>query len=356
MDNYKLSQFWGIKLNFMKAKDESITKRLKKSKLIVVIIAVVVAVVFTALIVTDVFVPVKYLSAYIVNAESSTDGELTVSYLDVGYGDCIVVQLPDEKTMLIDGGDGSYKNNLNILKYLNSNKINKIDYLICTSIRSEHCGGLAEILQYKEVEKAYIPYCKNTRITTEYSEFYTTLNQKHIPFEYSAVGLGEGDSESNYFFTFLSPSDKDDPNSEYNEFNSDATKVNINNVSAVLWLQYGNKGFVFTSDAGTATLEKITESYKLCAEIGQPFCALGDFSVKLEDCVFVQVAGHGGDKCTYADWYATLSPEKAVISVGKNYSDCPSLAALSDVTDCNAEVMVTSESGNIVIKYSDENI
>jgi competence protein ComEC len=332
----------------MKANKKGITR----GKLITILIATFIAVLFTALIVADIFVPLKYLSAYTVTAEEKADGDLNIAFVDVGYGDCVVVQLPDGKNLLIDGGDGTYGNNLNILKYLNSNGIDKIDYLICSSIRSEHCGGLTEILKYKQVEKAYIPYCKNTRITTEYGEFYTALRNKNIPYEYSASGISVIDEENNCFFTFLSPTDYSNPNSEYNDMNSDATKENINNASAVVWLQYGDKGFVFCSDAGQAALENILESYTFCKKAGVEFCRVGDYSVDLTDCVMAQAAGHGGDKCTYADWYKTLSPEEVVISVGKNYSDCPSLAALSDITDCGAKAILTSESGNVKFTIS----
>jgi hypothetical protein len=41
--------------------------------------------------------------------------------------------------------------------------------------------------------------------------------------------------------------------------------------------------------------------------------------------------------------------------VGKNYVDCPSLAALSDITDCGAEALFTSDNGNIVMTFPAKN-
>jgi hypothetical protein len=118
----------------------------------------------------------------------------------------------------------------------------------------------------------------------------------------------------------------------------------------VVWLQYADKAFAFCSDVGSDTLQTLCQSYELCKELGQDFCTIGKYSVNLEDCNVLSVAGHGSNKCTYSGWYDLLSPQQAVLSVGKNYSDCPSVKSLADVTNCGAQVISTAESGNITIK------
>jgi competence protein ComEC len=327
-------------------------KKIAKAKLASLIFALAVALCSSALLVINIFVPIKYLSTYITFAEQKQSGEAQVAVLNVGYGDCIVAELPNGKTLMIDGGDGKYDNNLNIFKYLNSRGIDKIDYLICSNVRSEHCGGLVEILKYKQVGKVYIPYCKNTKITDAYFSFYEALSLSGIPYEYSAFGEGDVDEEYNCFFTFLSPSDYNNPDSEYTALNSDNTSDSISNASAVVWLKCGNTNFLFSSDAGTSVLQSITESYNFCKLVDQPFCKVGNYTVNLEECNVVTVAGHGGDSNTYASWYDLLSPEKAIVSVGSNYLGCPSVAAMADVTNCGAQVLLTSDDGNIKIKIS----
>lgn len=306
-----------------------------------------------ALLITNIFIPVKYLTAYLVSAKQRAEGELRVTYLDVGFGDSALIELPDGKTMLIDGGDGAYPRELSLLKYLNSRGVSTIDFLICTSIKEEHCSGLAEVVKYKTVKTAYIPYCVNPRINEQFHAFIKSLNDKNVAYEYSGKGLGHTDDENGWFFTFLSPTDKDSPMSEYGDMNSVGNTASIENASAVTWLQYGKVAFAFTSDARGQTLKNITENYELCKALEQPYCKIGNYSVKLEDCKVLTVPAHGGENNTYAPWYDLTKPECAVLSVGKSFAQYPSLKSLSDVC-AYVQPLYTQERGNIVITATKE--
>ena len=328
-------------------------KRLPKwvtGTLIPLAIAVAISI---ALLITNAFIPVKYLTAYFVKAKQRTPGELRVTYIDVGFGDSTLIELPDGKVMLIDGGNGDYNRELPLIKYLNSRGVDTIDYLICTSVKREHCGGLAEIVKYKNVKKAYIPYCVSPTITNEFNAFWKALTSYGVDIEYSAIGKGYTDNENDLFFTFLSPSDKDSPASEYTNMNATASRENIEKASAVVWLQYGTTAFAFTSDARQDTLKNITEKYELSKALDQPFCKIDDYSVKLEDCKVVTVAAHGGENNTYAPWYECIKPQCAVISVGENFSQYPSFASLTDIC-AYVQPLTTQDNGNIVITATAE--
>lgn len=318
--------------------------------LIPVTIAVVISI---ALLITNAFIPVKYLTAYFVKSQERTEGELRVTYLDVGFGDSALIEFPDGKVMMIDGGDGSYPHELSVIKYLNARGVDTIDFLVCTSVKEEHCGGLAEIVKYKNVKKAFIPYCENTRITDGFHAFIGALNDKKTDYEYAAIGEGYADEDHDLFFTFLSPTDKDSHLSEYVKLNSDPNTENIEKASVVTWLQYGKTAFAFTSDARSQTLKSITESYNMSKTINQPFCKIENFSVRLEDCSVLTVPAHGGEENTYAPWYDVIKPECAVLSIGNSFANYPSLKSLSDVC-AYVQPLYTQENGNIVIKASTE--
>lgn len=326
-------------------------RKLSKPIVAVIITAAISVVLIFSLLIVNIFVPVRYLSAYFVKGEGNEEGVLKVSYVDADFGDCTLIELPDGKNVLIDGGDGAYPNTLRILRFLNSRGIGSIDYLICTSVKGEHCGGLAEILKLKDVKYAYIPYCLNTRITDEYHSFYAALKDCGTSYGYACVGEGIYGDGYDYFLTFLSPSSYLSDRSEYGAMNSRPTAENIENASAVIWLQYGETAFAFTSDIRAEGLKGIVERYSASVELNQPFCEFNGRSVNLENCKIVTAAGHAGKDNTYAPWYDLLKPEQTIISVGKNFADFPSLAALSDI--CNyCEPLYTMYEGDITVTVS----
>lgn len=327
-------------------------KKLSKRRIAAIVVAFVIALTCIALIVLNCYIPLKYLSAYLVIGEKREKGVLTVTYLDVGYGDCTVIELPDGKVMLIDGGDGTYAHQLKVLKYLNRRSIESIDFLVCSSVNAEHCGGLAEILQYKKVGTAYVPYCNNTYITDEYRRFTVALKNGGVKTVYSGCGEGYENTEYGYFFTFLSPTDYRSPQSEYAELNASGSYESILGASAVVWLEYAGTSFVFTSDASASTLKRIAEEYETYKATGQAFCSVGESSVTLESCDILTVAGHGSDACTYVGWYEATMPEAAVVSVGENNMGCPSLTAMTDIANFVAEPLLTSVSGNVAVRVT----
>ncbi|MGN0824518.1 MAG: ComEC/Rec2 family competence protein [Candidatus Coproplasma sp.] len=320
-------------------------RKLTRSALVAIIISAVAAFAVIALIILNAFIPVRYLSAYAVKSAQNTQGQLRVTFIDVGFGDSTLIELPDGKVALIDGGDGSYPNQLKLIKTLNAHGIDYIDYLICSSVKKEHCGGLAEILELKGVGTAFIPYCLNERITDEYFAFTSALKAQEI--NSKIANVSEGFAGEDYFFTFLSPSSYQNPNSEYADLNSNPDKENIDDASAVGWLECFGKKFAFCSDVRSGALERAMADYSVQKALGGVYCPFDGKGVELENCDVITVAAHGGEKNACAAWYSLLKPKYAVVSVGQNYGGYPSAIALSNPTGVGAEVYLTSESGNI---------
>ncbi len=322
-------------------------RKLSKGKIRAIIIAAVTAAIVIALIITNFFVPVKYLSSYmVVRNKGADEGVMRVRFVDVGFGDCTIVELPDGKNMLVDGGNGTAVNEKRILKFLNMCDIDTIDYLVCTSVNSEHCGGLAEICKYKKVKRIYMPYCKNTYVTDEYRKFTLAKGSTEtVTIEY---GVGEVNDESGYFFTFLSPSVRSNPESEYNSLGDNPTKAQLNCISAVMWLEYAGTGFLFAGDAPNEVLTKICNSYEM---EGENYALCGGHAVNLGNCSVVLVAAHGSKDSACAPLYDIMKPKTAVISVGKNGSGCPSMEALSDAINYVGENLYrTDDYGTVTIQ------
>lgn len=300
---------------------------------------------FFALFITNFFYPLKYLTAYMIFSPDVADsGVLRVRYLDVGYGDCIFIELPDGKTMLIDGGVGTYSQTHNLLKTLNKSKKDNIDYLVCTSVNSEHCGGLYEVAKYKEVGTAYIPYVADIYLSDEYARFYKEVSSCGADIKIAEYGAGEaGDG---YFFTFLSPDAHTLDDSRYNRMNLDPSPENIRSASAVLWLQFGEYGFMFLGDAPCEVQRQIAESLILEGN----FVYVGGKMRELAPCYQLKVANHGGADSADEELLDLLSPETAIISVGANTKGAPSVYETATLYTFVKEIYRTDADGPIRVE------
>ncbi len=329
-------------------------KKLSKGKIRAIIVAAVSFAIALALIITNIFVPVKYLASYFVlHNKGAAKGVMRVRFVDVGYGDCTVVELPDGKNMLIDCGNGRSGNQSRILKFLNKCDIDTIDYLVCTSVNAEHCGGFDEIIQYKKVKTIFMPYCENPYVTDGYRDFVLAANSCSAEKKIIQYGEGVVNEDYNYFFAFLSPSIHTNPEGEYANLNANPSSEEAKNgASAIMWLQYGKTSFLFTSDATSAVQKNIRNSYSVA---GGRYCAIEGHSVNLESCDVLKVADHGSEGSACAELYDLIKPEVAVISVGENGRGCPSLNVISDAVNFVKDKLYrTDEHGTVTIEATSD--
>lgn len=89
-----------------------------------------------------VFVILFFLINFILNSNFNLTKDLKINFIDVGQGDCTLIITPENKKILIDGGEGNgdkydYGKNV-VFPYLLDRKINKIDYLFISHFDSDH--------------------------------------------------------------------------------------------------------------------------------------------------------------------------------------------------------------------------
>ncbi len=316
-----------------------------------IVFAAIIFALSAALITTNFFIPVKYLSAYCVVKDKNTAGVMRVSFVDVGYGDCTIIEFPDGKTALIDAGNGTRSCNIKVLKALNGFGIKTIDYLICTSVRKERCGGLSDIIKYKKVNKVYAPYCPVTYINDEFRKFSETVSDSGLAVEYCEYG--NGFSGNDYKLYFLSPSNHLVEDGEYDKFLNNPTTENMYNASAVIWLEYGETGVLLTGDIGQAVTYKLCEKYLTGFEIN------GEY-INVSKCKIMKVPRSGSKNEYGVKLYETFRPQTAVLSVGKNGLGLPSLNSIADAqnfvgdnfyrTDADGTVTITVKKTSYSVK------
>ncbi len=325
------------------------TQKRKKglSKTVATVISLsLAAVIAIALLITNIFIPVKYLFAYFVTADKNKPYAMRVTFVNVGYGDCTAVEFPDGKVMLVDGGDGSYYNQLKIFTELNARGIEKIDYLLCTSVSEERCGGLAEILKYKTAEKVYAPYYPVTYLNEGFRSFREAVKE----FEIIEYGAGVFNDEYGYNFCVLSPSAHDLSGGEYDILAQDPSTKNINDASAVIWIEYCGKAFLLCGNVSSEIQDKLIEKFQKGLEIDGR-------TLDLSRCTVIKVPNHGSYFAANAELYDAAKPEYAVLSVGDNGFGNPTAQALSLAQGCVGEnIYRTDTDGTVVFTVTDGGI
>lgn len=290
------------------------------------------AVIITTLLIVNIFYPLKYFTAYIVRREPFEEGELEMCVLDVGQADCTIVSLPDGRTLLIDGGDGTYRNNLKILTELNRRGVDYIDYVICTTVDDEYCGGLGEIIRNKDVGAIFYPFCNNRYICDGFADFISAAESSGAQRVISEYGAGV--SLEDFYFTFLSPSVHTSPTSEYSCLNSDPSAENIAAASAVMWLEYAGAGILYAGSTSGDKLSEIAATYALMQELGDPdgYFTFDGHEIDLSACVAYKVPAHAADSALATDFTDLISPQYSFVSVGENNAEgCPSVFVLADL-------------------------
>ena len=316
-------------------------KKLSRGLIFSVITAAVVCVTAAAIVITNFFIPVKYLSAYLTFKKyPNALGDMRVTFINVGYGDSTLIEFPDGKTALIDAGNGRTSNEQKILKILNERQIDNLDYLICSSVSSLRCGGLAELLKYKTANKIYMPDCFS-QISSEFRAFCEAVQKSKADVYFCKYGVIEINQD--YSFCFLSPSYS---GSEYEELSLSPSEQTINDSSAVIWIEYKEAGFLLTGDVSSSKLEQLCLNYKLNGEF--------DFNgnkISLENCTVLKAGNHGNKSSVCANLYDLSKPDMAIISVGENARGCPSIDALSTAGD---KLYRTDLDGTITITVNNE--
>lgn len=310
-------------------------------------IGIVAACAVAAFVIFSFFVPPVTWKYYVAlpQVEKRAEGECRVHFLSVGQGDCTLLEFPDGKTMLIDGGDGAEEHTAYILRYLNALGINAIDYLVATHPDGDHTGGLDEVIKVKDVGEVYLP--KITAATgTQFNEFTAAVAEKGCKTVFSRRGVSLSQREGNYPYEvcFLSPLSPDTPGGEYQKANGkNADDTAFNDCSAVIRLDYYGSSALFCGDI---TAEKESGILR-DAEAGLIVC--GGTTVSLEETEILKVAHHGSSGSSGEEFLRKIGVRDAVISVGANnrYSH-PHTETCARIRRVGAAIYRTDENGSIV--------
>jgi competence protein ComEC len=289
------------------------------------------------------------------------DGKLHLVFCDVGQGDGAYVRFPDGHDMVVDGGPGDA-----ILSCLGRSMPfwdKTIDIVVLTHPQADHMNGLLSVLDRYTVGKVMR---SDVDVPTQgYKGFFERIQKKSVPVEF--VTTGDTVSVGSTTLSVVWPSamqvakaknrdsgfdirdsefavrdsivDGRDAKSgenvlgiEASASSADKPPGDVNDYSVVFRLSYGDFDALFTGDADA----RVEADY--------------DERVLAERHIEVLKVPHHGSRTGMTEAFLdTVSPDVAIISVGKNNYGHPTAEILSKLAMKNSRVLRTDKEGDIEI-------
>ncbi|WP_170839780.1 DNA internalization-related competence protein ComEC/Rec2 [Lihuaxuella thermophila] len=266
--------------------------------------------------------------------------EARIAFLDVGQGDCTVIETPEGKVILVDGGgtpffprkpwqirrDPFEVGKRIVVPYLKYRGIRQIDELVITHGDTDHIGGLLAVAERFPVRRV--------------------IRNPHPPGSQTEKRLLQTLAKKGTRIYTLSPgvSWEVEPGIKWKFFHPDPSRLigtneKSNNDSVVFLLSVFQMRIMMTGD-----MEREAES-KVLSEWALPTVDL------------LKVAHHGSRTSTQAKWLQVLKPRQAIISVGReNRYGHPAPEVLQRLQAIGAAVLRTDRHGAVTVKIRPEGI
>ncbi len=227
----------------------------------------------------------------------------TVTFLDVGQGDSVLIQDPSGAVALVDGGHDPGVLRGALRRY----GINRIDLLIASHGDLDHVGGLAGLAESMEVGRFWLP--TGHALSAALGDLKAGLEAAGVAVE--EVGTGSRARLGEFAFTVLGPQRR---------YAAD------NDGSVVLLVDTAGKSVLLPGDIG---------------EIAQR-----ELPPLAPDILLVP---HHGAATTDLEWLEETVGAVAVVSVGINNYGHPHPSVMATLQRAGAMVRVTAEMGDVVV-------
>lgn len=275
----------------------------------------------------NLIISILIISILLLN-KTSYEQKMTVTFLDVGQGDCALIETPDGKNILVDCGNKSKtfdNGEKTIAPLLRRKGIDRIDLIILTHMHMDHIGGVNYLLKHFEIgsiiESGQYHITDFTNVT---DSLISANNIKRL-----IVRSGDMiDSFEDLRLYFLYPDNAHADASDHPTFG------NLNNGSVVFILKYRETEILFTGDVEASGELFIADNYK-------------DFL----NTDILKAGHHGSITSSTIPFILKNSPNIAVISCGRfNKFNHPSEIILDRFTRSGAEIFRTDNEGAVIIE------
>lgn len=239
------------------------------------------------------------------------NGNLEVVMFDVGEADSMLISTPSKKVnILIDTGRGIDINN--IIIYLKSIGISKLNYLIITHGDEDHIGGALYLIDNFKVDNVILNKGDYTELEVE---LITHLKNKNIKY---TNNINKIPLLGSYMYLLNTK-----------KFS------NENDNSIVTYFEYQKYKFLFMGDSSSKTEEYLINNYNLT------------------NISFLKVGHHGSNTSSSPLFINKINPKVSLISVGRNnFYHHPNKEVLTNLS--NSVIYRTDINKSIKIKINNK--
>lgn len=239
--------------------------------------------------------------------------EMRVTFLDVGKGDCILIE-QNGAFALIDAGYADTAED--VIAFLREQGVETLEAMIVTHYDKDHVGGASAVARAFPVKQLYLPGYEGS--SKHYTALMTAVAEQEIPCQQVTEDVSFTLAEIG--FTVFA--------SDVEYVSGGEKEANDNDVSLVVSATYGKDSYLFAGD-----IEKPGISAYLAA-------GHGTFDV-------LKMPHHGGEEKNTDDFLADVQPEIAVITDSADEpADEETLTLLSAA---GAKTYRTSQSGAVTV-------
>lgn len=255
--------------------------------------------------------------------------EFSINMLDIGQGDCFVVNDGNNDIYISDCGSTTVQNvgKTRLLPFLKSKGWGKVDTIFISHMDKDHVNGVNDLLKCAEITIGRIiisaSYKSDKLNCAELEELKELAKMRDIKLFYMKKGdeiVGKDIS-----FRCIYPTGEEDIKDQ-------------NEASIVMRMDYKGLSMLFTGDIAGSTEEKIIEGSEK----------------DILDCDILKVCHHGSKNSSTDDFLKKVSPKLYLISCGlMNRYGHPHRDALSRMTEEGGRILRTDHMGGTQIKLAD---
>jgi competence protein ComEC len=257
--------------------------------------------------------------------KTTEGGKLLITFLSVGQGESILINLPCGKNMLIDGGGSPLDNGWDtgerlVAPALWKMGIDTVDYLVLSHPHPDHIKGLNYIADNFHVKEFW--QGRSYPEIIEYRDLETIIRRRKIKVRdlnsaSPAINIGGTKIEPLAPFVDRPVSEKD-----------------LNDESMVFHLKEGEFSALFTGDIGMETESLLVrKANRVC-------------------CMILKIPHHGSGNSTSIDFLKATRPLYAVVSAGyENNFHLPSDKTLKRLDEMKINLFRTDLDGTIQFIY-----